>query len=138
MGDTGPDGSLPNVEAGQGLATVFERARLRAPGPPSQITTLLDDVRFLSAERALIWYSVLLDGRPLSAVAGRQGHAVMVDGRWLVERATFADVVGLAGVSCPPPEPSRPPAPSAGTSPAAPSTAAASGSPPASAAPSGP
>jgi hypothetical protein len=138
VGDTGPDGSLPNVEAGQGLATVFERARLRAPGPPSQITTLLDDVRFLSAERALIWYSVLLDGRPLSAVAGRQGHAVMVDGRWLVERATFADVVGLAGVSCPPPEPSRPPAPSAGTSPAAPSTSAASGSPPASAAPSGP
>ena len=141
VGDTGPDGSLPNVEAGQGLATVFERARLRAPGPPSMITTLLDDVRFLSPERALIWYSVLLDGRPLSAVAGRQGYAVMVDGRWLVERATFADVVGLAGVSCPPPEPSRPPAPSApassGTSPAAPSTATAPAAPPSSAAPPG-
>jgi hypothetical protein len=98
-------------------------------------------VRFLSPERALIWYSVLLDGRPLSAVAGRQGYAVVVDGRWLVERATFADVVGLAGVSCPPPEPSRPPAPSApaspGTSPAAPSTATASAAPPSSAAPPG-
>jgi hypothetical protein len=141
VGDTGPDGSLPNVEAGQGLATVFERARLRAPGPPSMITTLLDDVRFLSPERALIWYSVLLDGRPLSAVAGRQGYAVVVDGRWLVERATFADVVGLAGVSCPPPEPSRPPAPSApassGTSPAAPSTATAPAAPPSSVAPPG-
>jgi hypothetical protein len=128
VGDSGPDGRLPNVQAGQGLASVFERARLRAPGPPSQITTVLDDVRFLSAERALIWYSVLLDGRPLSAVAGRQGYAVLVEGRWLVERATFADVVGLAGVSCPPP-PARPHPPStSATSPAPPASTAPPGS----------
>ncbi|MGH9113564.1 MAG: hypothetical protein ACRDZN_14900 [Acidimicrobiales bacterium] len=120
VGDTLPDGSLPNVQAGEGLAAVFERARLRAPGPPSQISTVLDDVRFLSAQRAVIWYSVLLDGRALSAVAGREGHAVLVDGRWLVERATFADVVGLAGVSCPPPAPgavvSAPPSPASSAS----------------------
>ncbi len=128
VGDTGPDGSLPNVQAGEGLAAVFERARLRAPGPPSQITTVLDDARFLSATRAVIWYSVLLDGRALSAVAGREGHAVLVDGRWRVERATFADVVGLAGVSCPPPTP--PPAVSAITWPPTPPASATSAAPP--------
>jgi hypothetical protein len=126
VGHTGPDGgSLPHVQRGEGLAAVFERACLRAPGPPSQITTVLDDARFLSATRAVIWYSVLLDGRALSSVAGREGHAVFVDGRWLVERATFADVVGLAGVSCPPP-----PAASAITSSSTPPPSATSAAPP--------
>jgi hypothetical protein len=103
VGQAAADGSLTNVQAGEGLAAVFEQTRLSAPGQPAEISTVLDDLRFLSSDRAVIWYSVLLDGRALSAVAGREGYAVLVEGRWLVERATFADVVGLAGVACPPP-----------------------------------
>jgi hypothetical protein len=105
IGDAGPQGELVNVQAGEGLAAVVDRAHRHAPGQPSQFRTTLDDARFLSADRAVIWYSVRLDGLVASAGAGREGYAVLVDGRWLVERATFADVAALAGVACPPPPP---------------------------------
>jgi hypothetical protein len=96
-------GGLPNVQAGQGLAPVYEAARAKVPGQPARISLVVDDCLFLSDDRAVVWYSVLLDGRRPPVVRAREGYAVRVADRWLMERASFADLVGLAGVQCPPP-----------------------------------
>jgi len=100
-----PDGTggLPNVQAGSGLWAVYQEARARVAGQPSEISLVLDDCLFLSADRAVVWYSVLLDGRLPPAVRAREGYAVRIGDRWVLERASFADLVGLAGVRCPPP-----------------------------------
>lgn len=96
-------GGLPNVQAGQGLASVYEAARARVPGHPSRVSLVVDDCLFLSDDRAVVWYSVLLDGRKPPVVRAREGYAVRVEDRWVLERATFAELVSLAGVQCPPP-----------------------------------
>lgn len=96
-------GGLPNVQAGQGLAAVYEAARAKIPGHPSRVSLVVDDCLFLSDDRAVVWYSVLLDGRRPPVVRAREGYAVRVRDRWVLERASFADLVGLAGVQCPPP-----------------------------------
>lgn len=96
-------GGLPNVQAGRGLAAVYEAARARVPGNPVHISLVVDDCLFLSDDRAVVWYSVLLDGKRPPVVRAREGYAVRIDGRWVMERASFADLVSLAGVPCPPP-----------------------------------
>lgn len=96
-------GGLPNVQAGRGLAAVYEAARARVPGNPVRVSLVVDDCLFLSDDRAVVWYSVLLDGKRPPVVRAREGYAVRIDGRWVMERASFADLVSLAGVPCPPP-----------------------------------
>jgi hypothetical protein len=66
---------------------------------------VVDDIKFLRDDEAVVWFSVEIDGSRLSFVNGREGRAVLVNGRWMVEHAGLADLLGMAGVEVPPPGP---------------------------------
>jgi hypothetical protein len=67
------------------------------------VAIVVDDIEFLRPDQAVVWYSVELDGSRFAFVDGREGRAVVVGGRWMVERATVVDLLGSAGVLVPPP-----------------------------------
>jgi hypothetical protein len=95
--------TLINVQSGENLAPLLERARLRLPkSDPESVTMVVDEVVFLRDDEAVVWFSIDVDGERFGFVNGREGRAVRVGGRWLMERATLVDLLGLAGVPYPP------------------------------------
>lgn len=104
IGDTGGTGrDLVNVQAGEGLAPLMERAARRLPRATRENTRwAVDAIRFLDPEQAVVWFTVEAAGEP-TVVRRRAGRAVRVDGRWLIEHATVVDLLELAGVRVPPP-----------------------------------
>lgn len=63
---------------------------------------VVDDMVFLRDDEAVVWFGIDVDGERFGFVNGREGRAVSVGGRWLMERATLVDLVALAGVPYPP------------------------------------
>ncbi len=95
---------LVNVQSGRRLAGALHEAQQRVPaGPDSTTRILVDDVKFLRPDEAVVWFSVEVDGTRFPMVNGREGRAVAAGGRWLIEHATIADLLGFAGVVVPPP-----------------------------------
>jgi hypothetical protein len=105
FGDTDETGSaLVNVQKGDGLAKPLEEARHRIPGsPPGDVSIVVDDLKFLRSDEAVVWFSVMVDGNRLGMVNGREGRTVLVNHQWVVEQATIVDLLGYAGVVVPPP-----------------------------------
>jgi hypothetical protein len=101
------DGSgegLVNVQGGRAMAGPLQDAHTRIPGRAgATVAIVVDDIEFLRPDQAVVWYSVELDGSRFAFVDGREGRAVVVGGRWMVERATVVDLLGSAGVLVPPP-----------------------------------
>ncbi len=92
--------SLPNVQAGNGLAPTVRRAAERASQSDADIA--VKEIRFLSDTRAAVVFTVSTsDGLPL--LGGTTGEAVLHEGRWRVARSTFANLMRLAGIEPPPP-----------------------------------
>ncbi len=102
IGTTGDDGrSVPFVERGETLGPVVALAKERDRHlVPERSDNTVDDVVFIDAGHAAVWFTIVVEGRVL--VAGHRGDAVLVDGTWKVARATFRDLMGMAGVACPP------------------------------------
>jgi hypothetical protein len=95
--------TLVNVQSGENLAPLLERARRRLPkSNPESVTTVVDDVIFLRDDEAVVWFGIEIDGERFGFVNGREGRAVRVDDRWVMERATLVDLIGFAGVPYPP------------------------------------
>jgi len=105
-GTASEDGqSVPSVERGDDLGPTLQHARERGPSPlSSQYGIEVTDIAFVDHEHAAVWFRVTVEGRP--ALLNRRGEAVVVDGDWKMARATFCDLMRLAGVDCPP-EPDR-------------------------------
>jgi hypothetical protein len=103
QGERRKDGTtLVNVQSGENMAPLFDQALKRLPkSDPESVTTVVDDVLFLQPTEAVVWFSVEIDGQRFGMVNGREGRAVFVDGRWLVERATLVDLLTFAGVVYP-------------------------------------
>jgi hypothetical protein len=99
----GEDGTtLINIQGGENLVEPMKQARMRLPSSdPSSITTVVDDVLFIRPDEAVVWFGVEVDGQRVAVVGVREGRAVLVDGRWMVEHATIVDLLGLAGVAIP-------------------------------------
>jgi hypothetical protein len=99
------DGSdLVNVQAGEGLVEPLARASRRAPGAtPGNVAFAVDALRFVCPDEAVVWFSLEIDSQRSPLVRERQGRAVRVGERWLIERATIAELLSLAGVHVPPP-----------------------------------
>jgi hypothetical protein len=96
--------SLVNVQAGEGLAAPLQEASRRVPGAPEgDVRLVVDDIKFLRPDEAVVWFSLEVNGNRLGMVNGREGRALLVNHRWLIERATLVDLIGFAGVSVPPP-----------------------------------
>jgi hypothetical protein len=105
--ETDDDGEiLVNIQGCPAWTDLMERARHRIPGSPEgDLQIVVDDIKFLRDDEAVVWFSVEIDGSRLSFVNGREGRAVLVNGRWMVEHAGLADLLGMAGVEVPPPGP---------------------------------
>jgi len=95
--------SIPSVERGGGLGPTVQAARERhrdVVPDNAEVTITIDNVVFTAAERAAVWFTILLDGRPV--FQHHRGDAVVVDGEWKMARSTFCELMALAGVQCPP------------------------------------
>lgn len=100
--DDGRD--LVNVQAGEGLVEPMALAGRRAPGVTrDNVALTVDTLRFVCPDEAVVWFSLEIDGHPSPLLRGRRGRAVRVDGRWLIERGTIAELLAFAGVAVPPP-----------------------------------
>jgi hypothetical protein len=97
---------LVNIQGCPAWTDLMERARRRIPGSPEgDLQIVVDDIKFLRNDEAVVWFSVEIDGSRLGFVNGREGRAVLVNSRWMVEHAGLADLLGMAGVEVPPPSP---------------------------------
>jgi hypothetical protein len=82
----------------------LEQAGQRIPGSPEgEATLVVDNIKFLRPDQAVVWFSLEIDGNRLGFVNGREVRAVLVGGKWMIEHATIVDLVGMAGVEIPPP-----------------------------------
>jgi hypothetical protein len=99
------DGALFNVQGHPAWLEALQQARRRIPGSPEgDLKIVVDDIKFLREDEAVVWFSIEIDGARLGFVNGREGRAVLVDGRWMIEHAALADLLGLAGVTVSPPK----------------------------------
>jgi hypothetical protein len=106
LGEVDEDGAaLVNVQSGRSLVGPLQEAQMRVPGAADNPASLIvDDVKFLRPDEAVVWYSVEVNGERFPMVNGREGRAVKEGERWLIEHATIADLLGFAGVTVPSPE----------------------------------
>lgn len=92
------------MQAGTGLVEPMALAGRRAPGATrDNVALTVDALRFVCPDEAVVWFSLEIDGRPSPLLRGRRGRAVRVEGRWLIERGTIAELLAFAGVPVPPP-----------------------------------
>jgi outer membrane lipoprotein-sorting protein len=106
LGEVDDEGTiLVNVQSGRGLAGPLSEAQKRVPGAADNAASLIvDDVKFLRPDEAVVWFSVEVNGERFPMVNGREGRAVKVGERWLIEHATIADLLQFAGVVVPSPD----------------------------------
>ena len=95
------DGSLPNVEAGDGLAATARRAAERHAG--GVVVIEVREIKFLTEVRAVVVFVIVIDDDRV-LLGETVGEAVVSNGRWRVARNTFAQLMRLAGVGPPEPE----------------------------------
>jgi hypothetical protein len=95
-------GALPAVQGGANLGPALAEAGQRVPGPSDEAATVeVHHVKLLGPDDAVAWFSIARGGSTL--LPGSVGRARRNGDRWLVARETFAQIVGAAGVRCPPP-----------------------------------
>jgi hypothetical protein len=92
--------TVPSVEGGELLGPCLKEAQERhAALRHMDQSVTIDRIQFVDEEHASISFALAAEG--LSSEM-RQGEALVVDARWKVARATFCDMMHLAGVECPP------------------------------------
>jgi Clp amino terminal domain, pathogenicity island component/ClpX C4-type zinc finger len=95
--------SVPTVEGGETLGPTLtaakERRRDVAP-ETAEVVFMVDEISFIDATHAAVWFSISVNGA--SILPNSRGDAVIVDGEWKMSRSTFCELMGLAGVPCPP------------------------------------
>ena len=98
------DGSIADIEARidqiEDFAGMREAARLTFEGSGdtgAAVRGRIDSISRTSSTTAEVAYSILLNDQVI--FDGRIGEAVLAEGRWLVSRATFCDLVALSPVA---------------------------------------
>ena len=108
LGEMDDDGVvLVNVQSGRDLAGPLIEAQKRVPGAgdnPATASLMVDAIKFLRSDEAVVWFSVEVNGERFPMVNAREGRALKVEERWLIEHATIADLLAFAGVVVPPPD----------------------------------
>jgi hypothetical protein len=101
-GTASEDGrSVPSVERGDDLGPTLQRAQGRGPAQMATRAAIeVTDIAFVDRAHAAVWFTITIDGNP--ALSSRRGEAVAVDGAWKMARATFCELMRLAGIECPP------------------------------------
>jgi hypothetical protein len=95
--------SVPSVEKSDNLGTILISANERSRGivgDGSDVIISADGIYFYDPTRAAVLFSISMGDRLL--LGGQRGEAVLVDGVWKMARSTFAQLMALGGVECPP------------------------------------
>lgn len=93
------------IERGGSLVATMNEVGERYPA--SSVDVVVNSIRLLSEDEAEVHFAVLLARFGPSGLQ-RAGHAVRTSDGWKVARDTWCDLIGLAGVTCPPPEEDAP------------------------------
>ena len=102
--ERGDDGhSLRNVEDGENLGDCADQVIARYGRIRDQTIQHIDQILFLNATEAVVWWTSQIDGQPIGGFHRREGRALLIAGTWKVSRATLCSVFQIAGVVCPPP-----------------------------------
>ena len=99
--DLSPDARCAAIERGGNLVGTLIEVDQRYPA--SSVDVTVDSIRLLSEDEAEVHFAVLL-ARFGPTGLQRAGHAVRTGDGWKVARDTWCSLVGLAGVTCPPPD----------------------------------
>jgi hypothetical protein len=94
--DVGED--LDFVQRGEGLGRCLRESRERSPTGRTR-GIVVKELLFLSPSSAVVRFTVATDAGEFGPMEGR---ALRVETRWLIERATFCNLVARIGVQCPP------------------------------------
>jgi endonuclease/exonuclease/phosphatase family metal-dependent hydrolase len=98
---TDVDAKLAALEDASVLRPFFLATYEATKATAARVRVRLDGIRLVDPTHADVTYTLLLDG---SAVLDHlPGHAVQVDGRWLVSRRTYCDVSTQGAATIPPP-----------------------------------
>jgi hypothetical protein len=90
------DGVVSNVESGEALRSTIEQVQMKRT---AGTTGRVEAVRLVGDDRAFVTFSIFIGGG--ATLGNQQGAAVRVNGRWLVNRATYCAIVGMGGFQCP-------------------------------------
>ena len=94
---------MPSVEKGDDLGPILISANERHQGivgDGSDVIISADEIYFYDPQRAAVLFSISMGDRLL--LGSQRGEAVLVDGEWKMARSTFAQLMAMAGVECPP------------------------------------
>ena len=94
-----PPKDLTFVQRGEGLGSYLSESRRRSPAGEVH-GVVVDEILFLSEDSAAVRFTMRVGKQAFGPLDGR---AVCVAEPWLIERATFCELVGRVGVRCPPP-----------------------------------
>jgi endonuclease/exonuclease/phosphatase family metal-dependent hydrolase len=98
---TDVDTKLSALEDAGALRPYFLATYAATKATAARVRVRIDDIRLVDPTHADVTYTLLLDG---SAVLDHlPGHAVQIDGRWLVSRRTYCDVSTQGATTIPPP-----------------------------------
>ena len=102
FGDLSADGTVAlGVEKGSDLGWAVSAARASNPQfREAEVLFTVVDVTFVDPEHAAVRYSIVLNGQPV--VNRHLGDAVLIDGKWLISRLTFCQIMAMGGVVIPP------------------------------------
>jgi hypothetical protein len=90
------DERITHLEDGEQLRPFVEQQAQILGAQASQASAQVDEVTLNDDGTANVEFQILLAGQP---VLPTTGTAVLVDGRWLVSKATLCDLIALAGTT---------------------------------------
>ena len=102
FGDVSDDGTAAlGVEKGGNLGWAVSAARASNPQfSEAEVLFTVVDIMFVDADHATVWYSIVLNGQ--AVVNRNRGDAVLHDGKWLISRMTFSQIMAMSGIIVPP------------------------------------
>ena len=89
-----------SIEDGANLESTMQELEERY-APSRDVEVVVDAVRFVADHEAEVRFTILLPQFGQGELH-RVGYAVHDDGTWKVARQTWCELIGLAGVQCPP------------------------------------
>ncbi len=92
------DERITYLEDGEELQALVEQQAQILGEQASQASAQVDNVTLNDDGTANVEFQILLSGQP---VLPSTGTAVLVDGKWLVSKATVCDLIALAGTTPP-------------------------------------
>jgi hypothetical protein len=99
---TSTDQKLGLIDDPTNLDAAFQQARQNFAQALQNKMTRINDVRFLNATQALVFYDIVIPNYSIPEFPNRIGRVLLTHGTWKVTRATICTDLQLAAVTCSP------------------------------------